>query len=254
MDTHKSAKDKIIVALDVPTEEEALRLVSDLKDSVGWFKVGLELVTSVGPGIILKMKELGIRIFYDGKFKDIPNTVAGASRAVTRLGVKMFNVHAMGGLEMMKSALNASREEAALIGLDSPWVLGVTILTSIDQQILNAELHIPGQVTEQVAHLSNLIDKAGLDGIIASPQEIRLIRSVVSDRMKIITPGVRPAWAASQDQKRVMTPAEAVAEGAFAVVIGRPITKPPIAVGSPSEAANRIVEEINGALDKLRGK
>lgn len=245
------ARQRIILALDVSTEREATELVIKSRDHIGIFKIGLELLNSVGISVVQKIIGLGGEVFYDGKFNDIPNTVAAASRGITRLGVKMFNVHAMGGIEMMKLALQAAKEEAAQLGTSRPLVLGVTMLTSIDQKTMNQELRIPGDVETQVVHLARLADEAGLDGVIASPQEIEAIRKIVSRRMLIITPGVRPSWAAAQDQKRIMTPSEAIHKGASYLVIGRPITKPPAEVGTPVDAVTRIAEEIATALEKF---
>lgn len=250
----KSAKERIIVALDVATEKEAVDLVIKLREHVGLFKVGLELLNSVGISIVRQIIDLGGQVFLDGKFKDIPNTVAGASRAVTRLGVKMFNVHAMGGLEMMKLALGAAKEEANRLGERQPLVLGVTILTSIDQKTMNQELRVLGDVETQVVHLAKLAEKAGLDGVIASPREIDAIRKNVSKQMLIITPGVRPKWATAQDQRRITTPSEAILKGASYLVIGRPITKAPPEIGTPVDATNRIAEEIVAVLEKLQKK
>ena len=242
------SKERIIVALDVAKEKEALVFVKTLKDYVGYFKVGLELFSSVGPSIIGKIRELGGKVFCDCKFKDIPNTVAGASRAITRYGVSMFNVHTLGGLQMMKSAKEASQQEARALGIEPPLVLGVTILTSIDQKMMNDELQIPGALNNQVVHLAKLASKAGLDGVIASAQELEVIREQTSKQLLIITPGIRPKWAAAQDQRRVTTPREAIKKGAFALVIGRPITKPPTEIGNSIDAAQRIAEEVERAL------
>lgn len=243
------AKEKIIVALDVSSEVEALELVSELKDYTGCFKVGLEYLTSAGIGIVQKILKIGSKIFYDGKFKDIPNTVAGASRAVARLGVNMFTVHATGGLEMMKQAAEAARSESKKLDVKSPMVLAVTVLTSINLDILNNELHIPGDLKSHVIQLAKLAEQAGLDGIIASPNELGVLRNNLPDKMAIITPGIRPVWASlQQDQKRVMTPSEAISQGASALVIGRPITKPPPEIGGPLQAIKRITEEIANAL------
>jgi len=247
----KFANERIIVALDVATESEAVELVTKLRECVGLFKIGLELLNSVGIGIVQKIADLGGQVFYDGKFKDIPNTVAGASRGVTRLQVKMFNVHTMSGTEMMKLDLKASEEEASKLGIERPLVLGVTVLTSIDQSTMNRELGIPGDVETQVVHLAKLADEAGLDGVIASPREVETVRKSVSRRMLLITPAVRPNWATAQDQKRVMTPGEAILKGASYLVIGRSITKPPAEIGTPVAAANRIAEEITMALETL---
>jgi len=208
-----SEKEKIIIPLDVPTEKEALDLVSQLKEHVGLFKVGLELISSVGIDVVRKISKMGANVFLDGKFHDIPNTVEGASRGVTRLGVKMFNVHTMGGLKMMEAAAKAAREESHSVGRSRPLVLGVTILTSIDQKTMNEDLRIEGIVESQVVHLARLAEKAGLDGVVASPKEITAIHEATPN-MLIITPGVRPTWAKLQDQKRVLTPGEAVSRGA----------------------------------------
>ena len=238
---------RIIVALDVATESEAMDLVLELRDYVGLFKVGLELINSVGIGVVQKIVELGGEVFYDGKFNDIPNTVAGASRGVTKLRVRMFNVHTMGGYEMMKTAVKAS-EEASVSQTERPLVLGVTMLTSIDQAIMNQQLRILGDVETQVVHLAKLAEQAGLDGVIASPHEIEAIHKNMSRPMLIVTPGVRPNWATAQDQKRIMTPSEAISKGASYLVIGRPITKPPAEIGTPVDAAKCVAEEITTAL------
>jgi orotidine-5'-phosphate decarboxylase len=248
----ESANERIIVALDVDNEKEAIRLVRELREYVGLFKVGLELFNSEGINIVHRINEFGGKVFLDLKFQDIPNTVAGASRAVTKLGVKMFNVHAMGGLEMMKAAVAAAREEASNLKIDCPSILGVTILTSIDQKTLNEQLRVSGSIQEQVVHLASLIREAGLDGIICSPQEIESVLTATSRRMLVVTPGVRPEWASLQDQKRVMTPAEAISKGASYLVIGRPIIRPPKEIGTPVEAAKKVAEEITNAL-KMKG-
>ncbi len=242
------AKQCIIVALDVDREEEALELVTELKDYVGFFKGGLELINSLGFSIIRKVEELGGKVFLDLKFMDIPNTVAGASRGATRLGVKMFNVHTLGGLDMMTAAVNAVNLEVSKSSAERPLLLGVTILTSISQAIMNNELRISGSIEDQVAHLASMASRAGLDGVIASPQEVEVIRKNVSDKMLIVTPGVRPGWAAANDQKRVMTPSEAILKGASHLVLGRPITKPPTEIGSSVQAAKLVLEEISAVL------
>ncbi|MBT9142329.1 MAG: Orotidine 5'-phosphate decarboxylase [Syntrophomonadaceae bacterium] len=250
----KLAKERIILALDVATEKEAVELVLKLREYVGLFKIGLELLNSEGTSIVQKITDVGGKVFLDGKFNDIPNTVAGASRAVTRLGVRMFNVHTMGGLEMMKFATEAADEEASKLGIGGPLVLGVTVLTSIDQATLNQQLRVPGGIEAQVVHLATLADQAGLDGIIASPHEIEAVLRNVSRKMLIVTPGVRPSWAAAQDQKRIMTPGEAILKGASYLVIGRPVTKPPSEIGTPIDAAELVAEEIASALEKQGGE
>jgi len=242
------AQERIIVSLDVSTEKEAVELACALMDCTGFFKVGLELLSSAGVSVVRTIAGLGGKVFFDGKFNDIPNTVAGASRALTRLAVKMFDVHAMAGLEVMKSAVRASTEEASRLGIERPLILGVTVLTSIEQVAMNEQLRIPGSVVEHVVHLARLAEEAGLDGIVASPREIEAIRKSVSKEMMLVTPGIRPYWAAKQDQKRIMSPGEAVLKGASYLVIGRPIIKPPAEIGTPVEAAKRIAGEIAVAL------
>lgn len=254
--------------MDVDSLEKALELVRGLHPYVGCFKIGLELLTNEGaPKVIKAIQEVGGKVFYDGKFKDIPNTVAGATRAVTRLDVKMFNVHCLGGAEMMKTARKTAEDEAALRGgmggVPRPLVLGVTILTSLDyndlvEMGLMKELNIADpeekKATETalirglVKNLALLAQESGLDGVIASPQEIEAIREYCQPEFLIVTPGVRPRWAAVGDQKRVMSPGEAVKIGADYLVIGRPITKPPSEIGGPIEAAKKIAEEIENAI------
>jgi orotidine-5'-phosphate decarboxylase len=252
MDTLMQARRRIIVALDVDTRDEALKLADELRDHVGIFKVGLELLNSEGISIVRELVNTGVSVFLDGKFCDIPNTVAGAARAATRLGIDMFNVHTMGGLDMMKAATEAAHGEATRLGIRQPLILGVTILTSIDKVGLNRQLRIPGGIEMQVVHLAALAKEAGLDGVIASPQEAEAILNKLSSKVVIVTPGVRPIWATSGDQKRVMTPSEAIIQGATYLVIGRPITKPPAEIGAPVNAAEKIAEEIASVLDKWR--
>ena len=207
-------KNKIIVGLDVDSAQKAEALVRQLAGEVGAFKVGLELVNSAGLGIFDIIRQAGAeKIFYDCKFHDIPNTVAGASRAAARLGVWMFNVHCSGGAAMMKAAKDAAVEAAAELKIEAPKVIGVTVLTSIDQQTLNDEMRVTGPVAEQVVHLARLAMQAGLDGVVASPHEIEAIRAACGPGFMIVTPGVRPAGGETGDQKRIMTPSEAVEAG-----------------------------------------
>lgn len=230
-------KDKIILPLDVDTAEKAVALVGLLKDDVGAFKVGLELVNSAGLGIFGQIRRAGAeRVFYDCKFHDIPNTVAGASRAAARMGVWMFNVHCLGGAAMMMAAKEAAVEAARQAGTKSPLVIGVTVLTSIDKRVLNEEMRVPGSVADEVVHLARLAKDSGLDGVVASPHEIEAIRAACGPEFLIVTPGVRPVGADIGDQKRVMTPNEAIAKGADYLVIGRPITK----ADDPQAAAREI--------------
>lgn len=222
--TPKPAKDRIIVALDLPTPADALSIVEQLRDSVGAFKVGLQLFTSAGPEFVRKLVNTGSRIFLDLKFHDIPNTVAKASVEAARLGVWMFNVHASGGSEMMRLALNEVSEACEREGLERPLIIAVTVLTSSNDGTLK-EVGIVNETQSQVLNLAELTAKCGLDGVVASPHEIEPIRArIASKEFVIVTPGIRPSSATQDDQKRVMTPGEAFAVGADHLVIGRPIT------------------------------
>lgn len=235
-------KNRIIVALDVDTIDKAVELVELLKTEVGAFKVGLELVNSVGLGIFDDIRLAGAnRIFYDCKFHDIPNTVSGATRAAARQRVWMLNVHCSGGRAMMEAAKQAMSDVAVEADIQPPLIVGVTVLTSIDRRALNEELRVSGLVEDQVVHLALLAKEAGLDGVVASPQEIEPIRAACGPDFLIVTPGVRPIGAEIGDQKRVMTPGETVLKGADYLVIGRPITK----AKDPVAAARAIAAEID---------
>ncbi|PIR92162.1 orotidine-5'-phosphate decarboxylase [Candidatus Falkowbacteria bacterium CG10_big_fil_rev_8_21_14_0_10_44_15] len=232
-------KGRIIVALDVPSLEQAEPLVTSLAPYVWCFKIGLELITAEGgPQAVRFVQERGGQVFYDGKFCDIPNTVGNAAKAAAGLGVKMFNVHASAGVEAMMAAV-ANRGKAL--------VLAVTVLTSLEEN--NAHLIFGGSSKAKVLQLARDAKIAGCDGIICSPQELELLgkQKELVGLLKV-TPGVRPEWAAAGDQKRIMTPAEAIKAGATALVIGRPITKPPAAIGTPVDAAKKIAEEIAAVL------
>jgi orotidine-5'-phosphate decarboxylase len=230
--------DRIIIALDVPTKEEGIALVSRLKDA-RTFKVGLELFTAEGPALFRKLKALRKDIFLDLKLHDIPNTVGGAVRSAFKHGVQMMTIHTSGGREMMAKAAEVAGEIARETGRPKPVLLGVTILTSLKGADL-AEVGQPSDVAAQVLRLAGLAKAAGLDGVVCSPQEIEALRREYGRELTIVTPGIRPVWAAAQDQKRIMTPAEAVAKGADYLVIGRPITGAP----APNEAFLRVVEEL----------
>lgn len=235
-----TAGEKIIVALDFADPEKALAMVDVLREDVSYFKVGMELFYSVGSQILAAIQAKGCRIFLDLKFHDIPNTVAGAARAAGRYGVSMFNVHAAGGLAMLQQAVAAAQAGAAEAGQPKPLVIGVTVLTSLDQASLETEVGIKRDIGEQVVLWSQLAKSAGLDGVVASPRELPLIRRACGRDFVTVIPGVRPLWAAKNDQKRVMTPGEAVQAGADYLVIGRPITQAP----DPREAARLIIKEI----------
>lgn len=232
------AKDRIILALDVDSEERALNLVEKLQPHVGLFKVGLQLYNSVGPDIVHKIHGLGGQVFLDLKFHDIPNTVGAVSRVIAGLGCLMFNVHCAGGRAMMDAAAGAVKEEKE--GISRSRVLGVTVLTSLSQAQVNDELGISGTVQDTVVRWAVLASDSGLDGVVASPREVKAIREKCGPDFLIVTPGVRPTWAGTQDQKRVTTPREAVDSGSDYLVIGRPITAAP----DPVAAAQRIIAEL----------
>jgi len=232
--------DRVIIALDVATFDEARQLMEQLSNKAGMFKVGSQLFTSVGPDIIREIKGKGKRLFLDLKFHDIPNTVARASEVATELGVDMFNVHVSGGLEMMRAAAEATKSKASELGIEKPIILGVTILTSIDALTFQQDFASSNSLQEQIVYMARLAQRAGLDGVVASPQEIQFIRIACGNDFVVVTPGVRPEWAAQDDQKRTMTPAEALAAGANYVVIGRPIYQSP----EPANALKRVLQQL----------
>lgn len=234
-----TSADRIIIALDAQTKEEGIDLVSRLKDA-RTFKVGLELFTAEGPALFRKLKALRKAIFLDLKLHDIPNTVSGAVRSAFKHGVQMMTLHASGGREMMARAAETARQVAGETGRPKPLLLGVTVLTSLKGADLE-EVGQSAEVSSQVLRLAGLAKAAGLDGVVCSPQEIEVLRREFGPELAIVTPGIRPVWAAAQDQKRIMTPAEALAKGADYLVIGRPIT----GALSPNEAFLRIVEELD---------
>jgi len=230
-------KDKILVALDVETRDEALRLAETLRGSVGGFKIGSRLFTSEGPAMVRTLTEGGDRVFLDLKFHDIPNTVATAVSAATALGVWMVNVHASGGLAMMQAARAAAHEAAAKHNLTAPLVIAVTVLTSMNQATLR-DTGVVIDLIDQVLRLAELTKEAGLDGVVASPKETAAIRRRCGADFAIVTPGIRGGAAAAtkDDQERTMSPAEAIAAGASYLVIGRPILSAP----DPRAAALKI--------------
>lgn len=235
------ARERIVLALDVDTKEKALELVNDLKDYVGVFKVGMQLFNSTGPKIVEEINKLGGQVFVDLKLHDIPNTVAQAGKVLTRLNCYMFNVHAAGGREMMKKLADEVAKEALEQGINTPITLAVTVLTSISQQELETDMFIKDmKIEELVVNWALMAKESGINGVVCSPQEITAIRRACGPDFKIVTPGIRPAWAAKNDQKRITTPREAIELGADYIVIGRPIT----AAHDPIEAAQKIVEEL----------
>ena len=226
-------KSKIFVALDVENKEKALEIVSDLRGLGACFKIGKQLFTSTGPELVREIVGMGEDVFLDLKYHDIPNTVAKAGAAAAGLGVKIFNVHASGGRKMME----AVREEMNKL-TNPPLVLAVTILTSLGEEDIR-EVGFDRTIPEQIAKLAKLAKDSGMDGVVASPLEIELIRETCGKDFKILTPGIRPAFAAANDQKRIATPAEALRKGADFLVIGRPIT----AAENRREAFLKILEE-----------
>ena len=235
------SQNQLIVALDVEDLAAASELVTTLSDDVKWFKIGKQFFTSVGPNSVKLLQKAKKNIFLDLKFHDIPNTVTGAVESGTTIGANMINMHASGGFEMMRAAREAAEKQASELGILQPTLLGVTILTSVDEANFQCDFGTQRKLEDQVAYLAELSQKAGLDGVVASPLEIKLIRKVCGDNFVIVTPGVRPTWAAANDQQRVMTPAEAIDAGADYIVVGRPIT----ASDNPCEAARTILQEIH---------
>jgi orotidine-5'-phosphate decarboxylase len=241
-------RDRIFVALDVEALDDARALLDRLDDAVTGVKIGSQLFTAAGPAAVELAHKRGYRVFLDLKFHDIPNTVAGAVRGATRLGVFMLNAHASGGAAMMRAAAAAAAQAARDFGVARPVCLAVTVLTSLDRRALEREIGVPASVDAHVLRLAELAREAGLDGCVASPQEIRPIRLALGSRFAIVTPGIRPAPdggapASSDDQRRVATPRMALAAGADYLVIGRPITSAP----DPRAAAAAIVAELQSA-------
>ncbi|KIE42550.1 orotidine-5'-phosphate decarboxylase [Geobacter anodireducens] len=235
--TRDQAREKVIFALDSNEFAHVQYWAETLSDRVGMFKVGKQLFTACGPATVRMIQKFGGEVFLDLKFHDIPNTVAMASLEAARLGVKLFNLHALGGYEMMARTVEALDKEFK--GGERAKVLAVTILTSSTEETLR-QVGIESPVEEMVVRLATLARKAGIDGVVASPREIPLIREACGPDFLIVTPGVRPAFAALNDQKRVMTPAEAVRAGGDYLVIGRPIGDAP----DPAGAAEMILDEI----------
>ena len=238
-----SAPERLILALDMPEHDYALEIVNKYSDYINIFKVGLELFTSCGPRIVEDIKKKGKKVFLDLKFHDIPNTVSKAALAAMKLGVYMFNMHASGGLEMMKRCKDSVVEVCLKKNIDRPKILAVTVLTSLSQEILRDELGIQYGLRTHVRHLSALALKAGLDGVVASAREVEIIRNHCGKGFLIVTPGIRPSWTPPDDQKRTMTPKDAMREGADYLVIGRAVLQQP----DPLKAIELITLEILSA-------
>ena len=231
----------VLVALDTPDVDKARALAKSVGDAVGGVKLGKEFFTANGPGGVTRVARTGRRVFLDLKFHDIPNTVAGAVRSALPLQPFMMNVHASGGAAMMRAAADAAAEAGKEPGVDRPFMLAVTVLTSLDE----ADLEAVGQDVDtkhQVVRLALLAREAGMDGVVCSPQEIVALRNACGTDFKLVVPGIRPTWAAKGDQKRIMTPKQAMEAGADYLVIGRPIS----AADNPKEAAEKISAEISG--------
>jgi orotidine-5'-phosphate decarboxylase len=235
-----AAAQRLIVALDVESLAQAEALMDRLDGLVTRYKIGSQLFTAAGPAAVEAVRKRGAEVFLDLKFHDIPNTVAGAAREATRAGVFMFNVHASGGRAMMRAAAEAAKATAGELRVRRPLVIAVTVLTSLDRATLHGELGVASSVEGHVLRLCDLARDAGLDGNVASPQEISLIRNALGRDWVIVTPGVRPAGAARDDQSRVATPGAAARAGAHYLVVGRPITAAP----EPARAAEAILAEM----------
>ena len=233
-----AAANPVFVALDTPSKERALSLAAALKPHIGGVKIGLEFISAQGPDGIRAMIATGLPVFADVKFLDIPNTVAGAVRSLATLGPAFINVHAAGGAAMMRAAAEAASEFDP-----RPKILGVTVLTSLDAGDL-AAMGVSLSPLDQVVRLARLAQASGLDGVICSPQEISAVRDACGADFLIVTPGIRPAGAALDDQRRVTTPVRALRDGADFLVIGRPITAAP----DPAAAAREIAAELAGVL------
>lgn len=242
-----AVREKLIVALDVESADEARRMFDALRDMAGMFKIGSRLFTASGPAIVRELVAAGGRVFLDLKFHDIPDVVAAACGAAAQLGVSLLTIHAAGGGEMMRRATAACAEAAARAGVARPAVVAVTVLTSSNEATLaEAGVEVSSTV-EQVLKLARLAESCGADGVVASPHEIAPVREAVRRRgFIIVTPGVRPRDAAHDDQKRVMTPGEAIGAGADFLVVGRSILRAP----DPRRAAQAIIEEMEKAINR----
>jgi orotidine-5'-phosphate decarboxylase len=239
-------RNPIIAALDVPDAETALKLAAQIAPAVGAFKIGKELFVAAGPDIVRRVRDTGAAVFLDLKFHDIPNTVAKAVAAAVRLDVQMLTIHTSGGSEMMRAAEKSAQDTAKSLGLQSPLVLGVTVLTSLDNAALG-EIGFQPDIARQVERLANLAVKAGLRGLVCSPLEIAALRTILPATVQLVTPGIRTrlgeAWAGAEkadDQKRTLSPREAMTAGANWLVIGRPI----YAAENPRAAAEKILESL----------
>ncbi len=242
----KSSKDRIVLALDVDTIDEVEEIVKELKDYVGFFKVGLQLVTSTGFSSIDIIRNNGGKVFLDSKFHDIPNTVAKASVNLLRKGVDFFNVHIQGGSKMISSTVKLTREFAKRNNIEQPTILGVTLLSSFGQKTLTEELNVNLNIDQYVANLTRIAVNSGINGVVASSIEAKEIRKTLNnDDFIIMCPAVRPTWSCVNDQIRVLTPKTAINYGVDYLIIGRPI----ICAENRIAAINLIIDEIEDALN-----
>lgn len=235
-------RSRIFVPLDTPDLDTALHITRTLKGHVGGVKIGKEFFTALGPAGVASIAQEGMPLFLDLKFHDIPNTVAGAVRSAIAMAPTILDVHASGGSAMMAAAADAAGDEAERLGVPKPLILGVTVLTSLDESDL-AATGVTGTVEDQVVRLARLADAAGLDGVVCSGAEIEPLRAAMGADFKLLTPGIRPLWAAAGDQKRILTPSDAVNLGADFLVIGRAIT----GADDPVAAAEMIGDELANA-------
>lgn len=243
------ASERLIVPLDVPNLNIACKLVKML-DTVSTFKIGSQLFVNSGPESVKALQMMGKNVFLDLKFHDIPNTVAKAAEAVTEMSVDLFTVHVSSGLETMQAAVESSKRKATELGIQQPLIIGVTLLTSVDEATFQRDFGSQRELSEQVRYMTKLAQQAGLDGVVASAHEASMVRSLCGDEFIIVTPGIRPTGKAkgkrrkaelkNDDQKRVMTPSEAITAGATYLVVGRPIYK----AADPKQAVEEIVREI----------
>jgi len=240
--------DRIIVALDLSNYDEAKELLNKLVPIAQWFKIGPQLFTRLGPNIIREIKDKGKKLFLDLKFHDIPNTVARASEAAVEMGVDMFNIHVSGGLEMMRTTAEAVKSKASELKIEKPILLGVTILTSLDETSFQRNFNSSNSLNDQITYMARLAQRAGLDGVVASPREIKIIKNACGEDFIVVTPGVRPDWSSQDDQARTMTPQQALAQGADYVVIGRPIYR----ATEPVSAMARVIQEVEDNFRKIQ--
>ncbi|MBF0556752.1 MAG: orotidine-5'-phosphate decarboxylase [Nitrospirae bacterium] len=239
--TIEEAKKRLCLALDVDRLSDAKRLVEALRDRVTMFKIGFQLFTREGPEAVQAVLRLGGRVFLDLKYHDIPNTVANAAREAVNMGVYMFNVHASGGSEMMRAAVEGAAEQSQKNNAPMPVILAVTVLTSLNDKILTDELNVNNTLSHHVTHLAALAKASGLGGVVASSREITAIRKCCGRDFAILTPGIRPPWIKdADDQKRTATPADAIRLGADYIVVGRPILK----ADDPAAAADKILRDM----------